>query len=170
MKKLMALLAALAVLAIAAPAVAAPVGAVPPAKGRALVLVPLTLVKIDDLHFGTILPSAMSGTVTVPATGGSATTTGGVTLIPSDPVVRARFAGAGIPGRMVVIDVTNPGTLDNGLGDSVTVLALTLDGSPLRTIDSSRAFFFHVGGVLQVGANQPEGFYQSDYDVTVQYL
>jgi len=169
-RKLSALLAASAALVIATPAVAAPVAAVPPAQGRALILIPLTLVKMDDLHFGTILPSAISGTVTVPATGGAATTTGGVTLIPSDPVVRARFAGAGVPNRMVVIDVTNPGTLDNGLGDSVTVLALTLDGSPLRTIDASRAFYFHVGGILQVGANQPEGFYQSDYDVTVQYL
>lgn len=170
MKKWMALLAVLSALAIATPAVAGPASAAPPAEGRALVLVPLTFVKIDDLHFGTILPSAVSGTVTVPAAGGSATTTGGVTLITSDPVIRGRFAGAGVPGRMVVIDVTNPGTLDNGLGDSVTVLALTLDGSPLRIIDASRAFFFHVGGILQVGANQPEGFYQSEYNVTVQYL
>jgi len=91
--------------------------------------------------------------------------------VPSDPGLRARFAGAGSPGQLVIVDVTNPATLDNGLGDTVTILALTLDGPSVRTIDpTTRAFGFHVGGILQVNANQPEGLYMAQFDVTADYL
>jgi hypothetical protein len=169
-KKLTSLLAVTAALTLAAPAHAAPVAANPGAQGEALILIPLTLSKLTDLHFGTIIPSGLSGTVTVPANGGVPIASGGVTLVSSDPTVRARFAGAGSALQRVIIDVTNPGTLDNGAGDTVTLLALTLDGSPVRTIDATRSFFFHVGGILQIGANQPEGLYEADFDVTVEYL
>lgn len=169
MKKI-ALMAALAAMMPAAPAQAAPVSASPSNEAHALILIPLTLSKLDDLHFGTIIPSSVSGTVTVPANGDPATTAGGVTLVASDPTMRARFGGAGTPNQFVFIDVTNPGTLDNGLGDTVTVLALTMDTPALIKIDATRAFTFHVGGVLQVGADQPEGYYSADFDVTAQYL
>jgi hypothetical protein len=165
-----ALMAATAALVVATPAEAAPVPATPVDQAHATILIPLTLSKLDDLHFGTIIPSTISGTVTVPANGNPATTTGGVTLVTSDPTMRARFGGAGTANQNVFINVTNPGTLSNGLGDTVTVLALTLDQPALIQIDATRAFFFHVGGVLQVGANQPEGWYEAEFDVTAQYL
>ena len=165
-----ALLAAPAAMMLAAPAQAAPVSATPPADAQALILIPLTLSKLDDLHFGTIIPSAVSGTVTVPANGSPATTAGGVTLVSSDPTMRARFGGAGSPNQFVFINVTNPVTLDNGAGDTVTILALTMDTPALIQIDATRAFIFHVGGILQVGANQPEGIYSAEFDVTAQYL
>ncbi len=170
MKRLMTLIAALATLAVATPAVAAPVAAAPPAQGRGLILIPLTLSKLQDLYFGTIVPSNLSGVVTVPADGTAPFASGGVTLLPSDPGYRAQFAGAGTTGQLVLINVTNPVSLANGLGDNVTVLALTLDGSPIRTIDATRAFNFNVGGILLVNANQAEGIYQADFDVTAQYL
>ena len=169
MKKL-ALLAAPAAIMLAVPVEAAPVSANPTNEAHALVLIPLTLSKLDDLHFGTIIPSAVSGPVTVPANGNPATTSGGVTLVSSDPTMRARFGGAGSADQYVFINVTNPGTLGNGLGDTVTVLALTMDRPALIQIDSTRAFTFHVGGILQVNANQPEGYYSADFNVTAQYL
>lgn len=165
-----ALLAAPAAVLFAAPAPAAPVSATPPAKAQALILTPLSLNRLDDLHFGTIIPSAVSGTVTVPADGSPATVAGGVTLVTSDPTMRARFAGAGSANQFVFINVTNPVTMDNGLGDTVTVLALTMDSPALIQIDATKAFIFHVGGILQVGANQPEGIYSAEFNVTAQYL
>lgn len=170
MKHILTLCAASAAMILAAPANAAPVAADPPAEAEALILIPLTLSKLDDLHFGTIIPSAVSGTVTVPANGGAPSIAGGVTLVASDPPLRARFAGAGSPSQNVVISATNPGTLGDGLGNTVSVLALTMDSGPVITIDASRAFFFHVGGILQVGANQPEGLYSAEFDVTADYL
>jgi hypothetical protein len=163
-------MAAPAALMLAAPAVAAPVPATPTNEAHALILIPLELSKLDDLHFGTIVPSSVSGTVTVPANGNPPTTAGGVTLVTSDPTMRARFAGAGSPNQFVFINVTNPGTLSNLAGDTVTVLALTMDTPALIQIDATRAFVFHVGGILQVGADQPEGWYEAEFDVTAQYL
>ena len=170
MKRLLTLIAASATLALATPATAAPVAASPPANARGLILIPLTLTKLQDLYFGTIIPSNLSGVVTVPADGSAPFASGGATLLSSDIGYRARFAGAGTTGQLVLINVTNPVLLPNGLGDNVTVLALTLDGSPIRTIDATRAFNFNVGGILLVNANQPEGLYQADFDVTAQYL
>ena len=170
MKKLMSMIAALAILAISAPAAAAPVAAAPPAKAQGLILIPLTLSKLQDLYFGSIVPSNLSGVVTVPADGTAPFASGGATLLSSDPAYRARFAGAGTTGQLILINVTNPVLLSNGLGDNVTVLALTLDGPAIRTIDATRAFAFNVGGILLVNANQAEGIYQADFDVTAQYL
>jgi len=168
--KYLTYIAALAALAIATPASAAPLGASPPANARGLILIPLTLSKLQDLYFGTIVPSNLSGVVTVPADGTAPFASGGATLLSSDPAYRARFAGAGTTGQLILINVTNPVLLSNGVGDNVTVLALTLDGSAIRTIDATRAFAFNVGGILLVNANQAEGIYQADFDVTAQYL
>ena len=169
-KNALTLIAAAAAIAMATPAAAAPVAASPPAKAKGLILIPLTLSKLEDLYFGTIIPSNLSGVVTVPADGSVPFASGGATLVASDPAFRARFAGAGSAGRLVIVTVTNPVFLANGLGDNVTVLALTLDGPPVRTINASKAFFFNVGGILLVNANQPEGLYQADFDVTAEYL
>lgn len=157
-------------LGLSTPAVAAPVAANPAARGKALILKPLTLTKLSDLHFGTIIPSNLSGVVIVPADGSPATAVGGVTLLASDPATRASFAGAGTAGQLVVVNATNPVLLGNGAGDSVTLLALTLDGPSTRMIDPTRAFSFNVGGILMIAANQPEGFYQADFDVTADYF
>lgn len=162
---------AVALAATTVPAAAAPVSASVNPNGRALLLIPLTLTKVDDLSFGTVVTSPTSGTVAINAATGVRTVAGGVTALPSDPGNRARFAGAGSPSQQVIIIVTPPVNLTSTAGDTLPVLALTLDGSPIRSIDPvTRSFFFGVGGVIMVGADQPEGVYRSDYDVTVNYL
>ena len=167
----MTLCAASAAMILAVPASAAPVSANPAAQGRALILIPLTLVKVDDLSFGTVVPSTTSlGTVTIPANGGARTAAGaGVALVPSDPGLRAHFAGAGSANQYVFINLTNPGTLSNGT-DTVSVLSLTMDRPALIQIDATRAFDFYVGGTIQLAPNQAEGLYSAEFDVTAQYL
>ncbi|MES2904838.1 MAG: DUF4402 domain-containing protein [Pseudomonadota bacterium] len=151
--------------------VAAPVASPTPPPGRALLLIPLTLTKIDDLSFGSVIPSAVSGTVIINASTGVRTIAGGVTAVPSDIGQRAYFGGAGSPNQLVIVTVTPPAQLTSVAGDTLTVLALTLDGPPLRTIHPvDRTFFFGVGGIILIGADQPEGVYTSDYDVTANYL
>jgi hypothetical protein len=151
---------------------AAPAAAVTPttqADGEALILIPLTLTKIQDLDFGSIVPSAVSGVVTINASTGARTFAGGVTLVPGDAGFRARFAGAGSPGQQVIITMNPPAQLDDGVGDTIDVLGLTLDGSAIRTIDATRAFFIGVGGTIQIAANQPDGTYSAQFDVTANY-
>ena len=163
--------------ALAASAVSAPAAAVTPAQqadADALILVPLTLVKIDDLSFGTVAPSTTSlGVVSINATTGARTVFGGVTGVPSDPGNRAYFAGAGTPNQLVIITHTTPlelvSTTNNS--DTIQVLGLTLDGPPVRTISPvTRAYFFRMGGTIMLNANQPEGLYQATFDVTANYL
>lgn len=161
-----------ALLALAMPAAAAPVAAPIPAQGRALVLVPLTLTKVDDLDFGTVVTSPISGIVTIDPATGTRSFAGGVSGIASAAGHRALFAGAGTPSQQVIVFITPPATLTNAAGDSIPVLALTLDnsGNPIRTIDATRAFFVGVGGIIQVNADQPEGVYQANFTVTANYL
>lgn len=170
MTRLLCPLVVTAALGLAAPATAAPVDAVPPAQASALLLKPLTLVKLDDLSFGTIVTSNAAGTVTIPADGSAPVLAGGVTQFPSDVGAPARFAGAGTAGQQVIIIADNPGTLSDGLGNTVSVMAVTLDGSNIRTIDATRAFFVRVGGVLYINANQPDGVYEATMNVTAWYL
>lgn len=161
---------AAAAAAFAMPAIAAPATPDKDATGKALVLVPLTLTKIDDLDFGTMIPSSVSGFVSINASTGTRTFGGGVTGVTSDAGHRAYFAGAGSPSQQVIVTIDAPTELTDPAGDTITVLALTLDGSARKTIDpTTRAFFFGVGGILQIAADQPEGVYSATFDVSANY-
>ena len=164
--------AALAVIALPVPALAAPPNTAS-AQGKALLLIPLTLTKIDDLDFGTILSSNSSGTVALNATSGARAFAGGVSGVPSASGHRAYFGGSGTGGQQVVVIVIPPTQLVDGNGDTIDVLALTIDngGNPLRTIDpAARTFFVGVGGILNIAANQPDGVYSATFQVTANYL
>jgi uncharacterized protein DUF4402 len=164
------IIAAVAMGFFAMPAAAAPVSPDKNATGKALVLVPLTLTKIADLDFGTMIPSAVSGFVAINATTGNRTFGGGVTGVASAAGHRAYFAGAGTPNEQVIVTIDPPAELTSPAGDSITVLALTLDGPARKTIDpTTRAFFFGVGGILQIAADQPEGLYSATFDVSANY-
>lgn len=166
-------LIAAAAAAAAVPAAAAPVAANTDATGKALILVPLKLTKIDDLDFGTMITSSASGTVALDATTSARTFAGGVIGVPSAPGHRAYFGGAGTASQMVVVAITSPAQLTDSTGDTIGVLALTLDsgGNPIRTIDPvTRSFFVGVGGILNVAANQPDGDYSATFQITANYL
>lgn len=159
-----------AIVFTAAPAAAAPVAATSDADGRALILIPLTLTKIDDLEFGTVVPSSVSGTVTINATTGARTLTGGVTGVMSDAGNRAYFGGAGSPNQQVFVAVDAPAELTSALGDTISVLGMTLDGSAVRSVDPvTRAFFVGVGGTIAIAADQPNGDYNADVSLTAIY-
>ena len=166
------LVLALAATALGATSVAAaPVASPTPPSGRALLLIPLTLTKIDDLSFGSVIPSALSGTVMINAITGARSIAGGVTAVPSDVGQRAYFGGAGSPNQLVVVTINAPAVLTSTAGDTLPVLALTLDGGPLRSVHPvDRTFFFGVGGIILVNANQADGVYTSEFEVTADYL
>lgn len=164
--KLLAAAASVASL-LAVPAAAAPVPATKDAAGRALILIPLTLTKIDDLDFGTVIPAATDGTVSMAANGGGQSVTGGVVAVPSGPGKRGLFAGAGSAGQQVSLFLAPPTTLDDGLGNSVPI-SMSLEKTKV-TIGSTRSFFVGVGGTVTVPANQVEGLYTGTFTVLAQY-
>ena len=160
------LVAGLAV-AVAAPANAAPVPASKDANGKALILIPLTLTRVADLEFGTVIESSTAGSVIVPPDGTLPSVTGGVTAVASAPASRAQFAGAGTPGQLVNIFLSPPANLKDANGDLLPI-SMSLESNNV-TIDSSHAFFVGVGGSVSVAANQPDGDYTGTFTVLAQY-
>lgn len=163
---------AAAMTAAAMPASAAPVSPNSNANGEALILIPLTLTKIADLSFGTVVTSASSGMVAIDAATGARTVAGGVTGVASDAGNRAYFAGAGSPNQQVIMTMVPPANLTSAAGDTIPVMTLTLDNgnNPIRTVHPvNRTFFVGVGGILMIGANQPEGLYEATFTVTANY-
>ena len=163
-------------IAAAAAMASAPAAAVTPdqnAGGKGLILVPLSLTKLSDLDFGSLVPSSVSGFVSIDAATGARSVGGGVTGVPSAVGNRAYFGGAGSPNQTVIVTMNSPTALTSttNTADKIPVLALTIEGSAVKTVDpTTRTFFFGVGGVIQVNANQPEGVYQATFDVTANYL
>ena len=161
--------AAAALIASASPPLHA--AAAPETAGGTIVLVrPLTVVKVRDLDFGAIIPSATAGTVTLnPSTGAVALTAG--LLQGTAPTSPAVFVGAGTAGRPALIRIPkNPVTLTRAGGtETMTVSNWTLDGASNRRIPTSRSFEFRVGGRLNVAANQAPGTYNGTFSVEVQY-
>jgi hypothetical protein len=161
------LIAAAVAAAMPLPAQAAPLPAATDASGKALILIPLTLTKVENLDFGTVVSSSANGTVTIPPDGGVRTTSGGVTPVASDVGVRATFAGAGSLGEQVGIFLSPPATITDGFGHSLPI-SLNLEASTV-TIDSTRAFSVGVGGTVNVAANQADGIYSGTFTVLAQY-
>ena len=176
------LLAALAASAAFATPAMAQTSASDTALARGTVLRPLTLVKVagQDLDFGTVLASALPGTVTMDADGGGRSFTGGVTLLGLVTGQRALFAGVGVDGQSVDIHLDPPasGVLDHTNGvDTVAINSMTLDSNGVgdafdRTVtinDVNGAFLVGVGGTFAIAANQEPGVYSATFSVTVDY-
>ena len=159
--------AAITTAAMPLPAQAAPIPATVDASGKALILIPLTLTKVDNIDFGTVVSSSASGSVTIAPDGSGRTTSGGVTPVASDVGMRGLFAGAGSFGEQVGIFLSPPATISDGFGNSMPI-SLNLEANTV-TIDSTRAFFVGVGGTVNVGANQPDGIYSGSFTVLAQY-
>ena len=145
-----------------------------PMTSKALLLKPLTLTKLDDLDFGTIIPSGVAGGdyVTIDATTG-ARSSPTATLVNTDQGHRARFASSGINNTFVFLELPPPpyAALTSASGDTLKLEYLKLDGSALRVLTpSSQVFFVGVGGEILVKPNQKEGVYTGTYTLTATYL
>ncbi|WP_265528259.1 DUF4402 domain-containing protein [Sphingomicrobium marinum] len=158
-----------ATLMLSTPAHAQPVSN---SDGRAIaeVLKPLAVVEMSDLDFGTVVTSPLAGTVFIPANGGPPVYTGGVTGVPSDPVMRGEYLVVGDPGRDIIVTWTWPPILSNGTGDTIALLSVNLDGFAVRTLNATNGqSTLHFGGMIAVPADAPEGLYEDFYTVTVDY-
>ena len=164
-------LAALAATLVAAtPASAQLASATAQAKG--VVLLPLTLTKTSDLDFGTVVASpSLAGTVIIDSTTGARTVSGGVTGVPSLPGGRAVFAGAGSATQQVDLTLVPPTVLNSG-SNTINVNSMTFNGGGTAktvTIDNTGAFSVGVGGNFAIAANQANGVYTANFDVTANY-
>lgn len=176
MRNIVRLAALAATVATASPAfaqVAPPVSASASAEAKGLVLQPLTLTKVDDLDFGTVISTAVAGTVEIDADDGTRAVTGGVLAVPSYPGGRGFFTGNGTAGRDVNLSLNAPAFLISTTNplDVIAVTSMGLDNnnSLVRTIGNSTIFNVGVGGLFAIDANQPNGFYTAQFDLTADY-
>jgi uncharacterized protein DUF4402 len=157
------------ILSLPAAGVAAPVAASPTAKGRMLLVKPLTLTRTADLDFA-MLGVTTGGSATIDPVTGVMTVTGGLLRLGGTPSP-ARYAGAGTKQTVVNIKIPKQPILITRVGGTQTlsVSAFTLDGQDKRTLATQPSFTFAVGATITVPAGTVDGVYVGDLDVTVQY-
>ena len=164
-------LAALAASMLSAtPAIAASASAQANAKGT--VLKSLTLTAVSDLDFGTVAGDAASnGTVAINADTGLRSVSGGVVAL-AGATSRARFDGLGDPNATVTLTLGQPaGGIICTAGCAATIpAALVLNsGGTSRVTDSTGKLTVYVGGTFNIAANQQQGTYTAQFDMTVNY-
>lgn len=143
------------------------------ADAKGVVLQPLTLTKEEDLDFGTVISTATAGSVTISAEDGTRSVTAGVLEVPSYPGGRGLFTGNASVGREVNLSLSAPTHLVSTTDplDFIVVTEMVLDdNNPLtRTIGESGIFQVGVGGEFAIEANQPNGLYTAQFDLTADY-
>ena len=142
---------------------------------KVVALKPITLVNSTALDFGSIVPGAANGTVTINSRTGARTRTV-VTLVGST-FSRAQFVATGTVGRVVTLTVNAP-TINITSGANtmaVNTLRVSANGGAARTfgqnytIPASGTITYTMGGRLNVGANKPAGLYSGTFSLTLNY-
>ncbi|WP_432768893.1 MAG: DUF4402 domain-containing protein [Sphingopyxis sp.] len=144
---------------------------------NAAIVRPNTLVKTNDLDFGTLTSGPTGGTVAVNAVTGARTTTGGVTPI-GNGAQRATFVGTGGIFLITVSGSTSVTLTRAGGGAPTMTASLTRAASTSgggisllgSTLLPSGVQTYYIGGTLTVPANQPAGDYSGTFTLTVNYL
>ncbi len=138
--------------------------------GKAIALRPLSIVKLRDLDFGRLASGTTAGTVVIDPTTDARTTTGGVLAAGGTPLAAQFYTYA--TGNQTLQVTRGPLPVLNraGGGASMTVTQLTLNGPVLRVIGAAGLLDLRVGGTLAVAANQADGVYSGNFDITVTYF
>jgi hypothetical protein len=141
------------------------------------VLTPLSFIQVENMEFGRIIPSTTAGTVTL-SPNNVRTATGGIVLVGNDHQP-GRFAGMGTFLQRVRVRITPNNITLTGPGPSMIVNNVTIDpqgtllqiggGPNYRILPLNGIFWFNVGGRLNVGANQPAGYYSGTFNATLDY-
>lgn len=136
-----------------------------PVQAHATIVKPLTLTKVSDMDFGSIVVQdngtaslSNSGTLTCPAT-----------LTCAGTGTPAEYTVTGTNNQVVYI--TAPDVTLTNTGNPGTPLTLVLTGPSQITLPNSGAsgINFKLGGDLAIAASTKEGVYQGDLAVTVNY-
>jgi hypothetical protein len=165
MKTFAYLLAAAAVASTAAPALATPVAATTAATARAQIVKPLVLTAKQNIDFGTILLTNVTGANAVSISLAGAISCGaGLTC--SATGKQAIFNVAGSNSQVVKI-VTTAANITNG----TTNLLFTPNAPGTVTLTNSGApgNDFNVGGSFSIDTTTTDGIYIGNLNVTVDY-
>jgi hypothetical protein len=170
MKLLNTLLALVAVSTPVAVLAAPGDSATTPGDSEARIVEPLDLQALYDLRFGRFVQPTTAGTVTV-ASNGTVTTTGGVdaTIFPTGRGASG-FLVHGTANRQFITFLPTTATITNGTATMTVDNFRKNGGSGPNRLDLNGYFLLHVGGRLNVNANQQPGNYSGTFTVQVLYL
>lgn len=150
----------------ATPALAAPVSVSNgPVQAHAVIVKPLTLTKVADLDFGSIVVQD-NGTAAMDTTG---KITCPATLTCAATGTAASYKVTGTNNQ--VVQVTAPNVTLTNAGNPGTPLTLTLTGPATVTLPANGATgtTFNLGGSMAITAATKDGTYVGDLNVTVNY-
>ena len=131
------------------------------ATARATILRQITVTKVSDLDYATIVTAASPSTVIVTPAGARTCGTG---LVCSGTATAASFTVVGTVGQIATISVPATVTLTSGANSMSSTLVPSA-----ATLTLAAANSFSVGGTLSVGANQVDGVYSTTFVATVDY-
>lgn len=132
------------------------------ATAKAKILRQVTVKKMFDLQFGTIVSSPDASTVVISTAG---VRTCGTGLVCSGLATAAGFDVTGTSGQVVTVSVDPSVTLKDGALEMVADLTTSATSLTL----ASNAGSFSVGGTLNVKADQEDGDYAGTFSVTADY-
>lgn len=160
-------------------------------QAQATVVAPLTIIYVQGMSFGRIVPRPTAGTVTVDQNTGQCIVTGAILEVGNCRY--AQFSGMGTKNMNArisltnVVNLTGPGqamVLDNiVMGTNSTIsyagnpnangqgVGLTKGGNAQRytVTTNSGIYILNIGGRLNVNANQAPGVYTGSIAISVQY-
>ncbi len=147
------------------------------AQSTAVVQPPAALVRLDDLAFGSLVPGAAGGLVTINPTNNARSTTGSINGLTSDHHA-ARFRANGATNAIGLVVLPAAATLTRQGGtETMPITAFTIDGGTLNlfgqlviNLGPTGIRDFNVGATLGVGGDQEPGTYQGTFQVTTIYL
>lgn len=151
-------------------------GAAQTGMTKVVAIKPTNILNVTPLDFGSIIPAAAAGTVTINAQTGIRT--GTVVTLAGGPFSRARFVAAGTPLRVVTLTLNpSPGIVITSGASTMTINQLRVSANgggpqplgPNHTLDAIGVITFDIGGRLIVGANQAPGLYSGTFTLTMDY-
>ncbi|AMO72350.1 DUF4402 domain-containing protein [Sphingorhabdus sp. M41] len=143
----------------------------------AVVVSPLSLVPVEDLNFGNLIPGDTGGTAVISPAGGR--TVSGSVVAAGGTVSNAEFQGYGTRNRYVFISTASSSYRLSrvGGGGNMRLRSLTLQADNLTPVNfpglfriaSTNVITLRIGGTLDVRANQRAGVYQGTFPITMNY-
>ena len=164
----LAALAAAATL-VATPAVAASTSASPAAKAKVAITKPLTLSTDRDLDFGSVAITG-NGTVIVNQLGTTRSCDVVADLVCTGAFTAARYHVTGANQQIVNVQASNTTLTRVGYSNTIAFRPLVPAlGSVVLPNSGANGVDFTVGGEIDLLASTPEGNYQGDIVLTVDY-
>lgn len=129
---------------------------------------PLTIEQKRDMKFGDWAPDPhFSGTVTIPASADSASSTGGMTSF-GGQIRRARFEINGEKKAYVFVTLPSSITISKGTtGNTMVVDSFTMDQQNPIYLGNNGRKVINIGATLRFDANQTQGNYNDNNSFTV---